>query len=63
MSVEEQVLVAYEGERPRFRGIISECFDAYLGSWVKAEEQTCVDERIEPGKARTGEGARPHSAR
>jgi len=24
---------------PRFRGIISECFDAYLGTWVKHEER------------------------
>lgn len=28
---------------PRFRGIISECFDAYLGSWVQHEEKQLLD--------------------
>mmetsp|Transcript_10360 Transcript_10360/g.23370 ORF Transcript_10360/g.23370 Transcript_10360/m.23370 type:complete len:808 (+) Transcript_10360:89-2512(+) len=27
---------------PRFRGIISECFEAYLGTWVQHEEQELV---------------------
>lgn len=28
---------------PRFRGIISECFDAYLSSWVQHEEKQLLD--------------------
>jgi hypothetical protein len=28
---------------PRFRGIISECFDAYLGSWVQHEEKQLLE--------------------
>lgn len=28
---------------PRFKGIISECFDAYLGTWVQHEEKQLVD--------------------
>ena len=28
---------------PRFRGIISECFDAYLSTWVKHEEKQLVE--------------------
>jgi len=28
---------------PRFKGIISECFDAYLGSWVQHEEKQLLD--------------------
>merc|ERR1719414_1147208 len=27
----------------RFKGIISECFDAYLGTWVQYEEKQLVD--------------------
>lgn len=32
-----------EDNAPRFKGIISECFDAYLGSWVKHEEAQLLD--------------------
>lgn len=28
---------------PRFKGIISECFDAYLGSWVQHEEKQLLE--------------------
>ncbi|CAK9099194.1 Vacuolar protein sorting-associated protein 53 A (AtVPS53) (Protein HEAT-INTOLERANT 1) [Durusdinium trenchii] len=28
---------------PRFRGIISECFDAYLGTWVRHEEKQLLE--------------------
>merc|ERR1712048_770796 len=28
---------------PRFKGIISECFDAYLGSWVQHEERQLLE--------------------
>jgi len=28
---------------PRFKGIISECFEAYLGSWVRYEETQLID--------------------
>lgn len=28
---------------PRFRGIISECFDAYLSTWVKHEEKSLME--------------------
>jgi len=37
---------------PRFRGIISECFDAYLSSWVQHEEKQLLevlDKSIAPG--------------
>lgn len=29
---------------PRFKGIISECFDAYLGTWVQHEERQLLEE-------------------
>jgi len=37
---------------PRFKGIISECFDAYLGSWVQHEERQLLeklDQMAAPG--------------
>ncbi|CAK0813866.1 unnamed protein product [Prorocentrum cordatum] len=40
--------VADDGEdaefAPRFKGIISECFDAYLGTWVRHEERQLLEE-------------------
>ena len=35
--------VAKEEFAPRFRGIISECFDAYLSTWVKHEEKQLME--------------------
>eukprot|EP00931_Biecheleriopsis_adriatica_P034116 TRINITY_DN1973_c0_g1_i3.p1 TRINITY_DN1973_c0_g1~~TRINITY_DN1973_c0_g1_i3.p1 ORF type:complete len:845 (-),score=210.09 TRINITY_DN1973_c0_g1_i3:73-2607(-) len=40
---------------PRFRGIISECFDAYLSTWVRFEEKclmNVLEESTAPGEDR-----------